>query len=69
MFHRFGSSLESKVLDSSPTSDVQAQPLTVAPSLYRPHSIEDKTTRLMVKATLKSQTIQETDTVTIRKEE
>ena len=38
----------------SPTSGVQAQSLTIAPTLHRPHITEDKTPRLLVKATLSS---------------
>ena len=38
----------------SPTSGVQAPSLTVVPRYYKPHSIEDKTPRLLVKAILKS---------------
>ena len=39
----------------STTLGVQAQPITVASRLHRPHSTENKTPILMVKARLKSQ--------------
>ena len=39
----------------SPSLEVHTQLLTVAPRFHRPHSTEDKTPRLMVKATLNSQ--------------
>ena len=39
----------------SPTLEVQALPLTIAPSFHGPHSTEGKTPRLMVKGTLNSQ--------------
>ena len=35
----------------SPTSGVQAQPLTVVPKPHKPHRTEDKPPRLLVKAT------------------
>lgn len=56
MFCQFGSSLmvQSPGL-RSPTLGVQAQPITVASRLHRPHSTENKTPILMVKARLKSQ--------------
>ena len=38
----------------SPTSGVQAQSLTIALRLHRPHITEYKTPRLLVKATLNS---------------
>lgn len=38
----------------SPTSGVQHQTLIVALTSYKPHSTEDKTPRLLVKATLNS---------------
>ena len=38
----------------SPTSGVQVQLLTVAPRLHRSHNTENKTPRVMVKATLNS---------------
>ena len=51
MFQKFGSSLrvQSPGL-MSPTLGVQAQPITVASRLYKPHSTENKTPILMMKA-------------------
>ena len=37
-----------------PTSGIQCQPFTVAPRLYKPHSTEDKTPRLLDKTTRNS---------------
>ena len=61
MFYGIGSSLVFQCPGlRSPTSRVQAYPLSVAPRLHRLHSTEDKTPRLMVKQHLTAKNTQRT---------
>ena len=56
MFHWVGTALVGQRPGlQSPSLKIQAQQLIVTPILHKPHSTQDRTPRLMVKATFNSQ--------------